>query len=230
VTPQGRTANRWRACCRRRSAARIFPGPITRMKQRPSSKCRTRLGSGRGLRPRFFGVLTAFVLLLLPFPAGAFDDPSASLYAGIWTKHVNPSTETNEDNGLIGVGYNDYILTTFENSYNQRTVFASKRFHTRRFLYDDDVGFFLQGNLYLGLFYGYTHNVPNLGGFTAAPLPTIGVGYRNASIELLYLPTPRGGFFLSFLSLRFGKNWHRPESHQVTTPDSPEWGLRAGIY
>ncbi|GAB4269485.1 MAG: hypothetical protein Kow0092_23560 [Deferrisomatales bacterium] len=149
-----------------------------------------------------FAVVAVLIGLLAP-PGAWGEEPVGALLLGLYTRHVDPSAHTNEENELVAVGYRDYTAARFVNSYNDPSYFAGKRFHTRRFGSGD---LFVQGNLYAGALYGYHKRVPNLGGLTLGVLPTLGVGYRNAAVELLYVPTPRGGVFTSFLSFRWYGN------------------------
>ncbi len=150
--------------------------------------------------------LTALLLclfLLIPTFSAAGEDVKASLLVGLWTAHVNPSSDTNESNELIGVGYRDYTVARFKNSYHDETFFAGKRFSTRRFGETKYAGWFCQLNLYAGILYGYDDHIPNIKKFTIGPLPTIGLGYKNTAFETLFFPSPSGGVFMGVLSLRF---------------------------
>ena len=155
-------------------------------------------------------MLLAAAALILPAKGWCEDEVGASLLLGLYTRHVDPSDNTNESSQLLGLGYRDYTVAGFVNSYDDRSYFAGKRFHTREFSRGGDGDWFVQGNLYVGLLYGYDDRVPNLEGFAPGLLPTVGVGYRNGAVELLYVPTPKGGVFLSFLSFRLGRNEKQP--------------------
>jgi hypothetical protein len=118
---------------------------------------------------------------------------------GLWTRHVDSSDDTNEKTGMIAILYNDYMISRFINSYHDETFFAGKRFHTRKFALGDLKSLDIQGNFYTGLMYGYADNLPNIGGITVGALPTIGLLYNEISLELGYVPTPRGGVLTSMI-------------------------------
>ena len=147
-------------------------------------------------------MVLAVTALLAPPQASYGKDAGTSLLLGLYTRHVDPSDDTNEYSELIGLGYRDYTVASFVNSYHDRSYFAGKRFHTRRFSPGGTDDWFVQGNLYTGMVYGYHERVPNLEGFTPGLIPTVGLAYRNLAAELLYVPTPDGGVFMSLLSLR----------------------------
>lgn len=147
-------------------------------------------------------IVLAVTALLLPPRASYGTDADASLLLGLYTQHVDPSGDTNESSELIGLGYRDYTVASFVNSYHDRSYFAGKQFHTRRFHPWGGDDWFVQGNLYAGMVYGYRERVPNLEGFTPGLIPTVGLAYRNLAAELLYVPTPSGGVFMSLISFR----------------------------
>lgn len=147
-------------------------------------------------------VLTAGLILgclFLPMPSQAADTGKFSVLIGYWTRHVNRSDDTNEKTAMIAFLYNDYMISRFKNSYSDETFFAGKRFHTKKF----DLGKFnhlsVQGNLYLGLMHGYADNLPNIAGISPSALPTVGLIWKKASVELGYIPTPSGGVFMSLI-------------------------------
>ena len=147
-------------------------------------------------------MLLAVTALLAPPRESSGEDADAFLLLGLYTRHVDPSDDTNEASEFIGVGYRDYTFASFVNSYYDRSYFAGKRFQTRRFHPWGGDDWSVQGNLYAGMLYGYHSRVPNLEGFTPALAPTVALTYRSLAAELLYVPTPDGGVFMSLLSLQ----------------------------
>lgn len=141
--------------------------------------------------------------LLLPTPSHAIDTGEYSVLIGFWTRHVDKSDDTNEKTGMIAVSYKDYMVSRFINSYHDETFFVGKRLHTKKF----DLGEFkdlgVQGNLYTGLMYGYSDNLPNIGGLSVGALPTVGLVWKKTSTELGYVPTPKGGVFMSLFRFTF---------------------------
>ena len=141
--------------------------------------------------------------LLLPMPSHATDTGEYSVLTGFWTRHVDRSDDTNEKTGMIAFLYKDYMVSRFINSYHDETFFVGKRLHTKKF----DLGIFkdlgVQGNLYTGLMYGYSDNLPNIGGLSVGALPTVGLVWKKTSAELGYAPTPKGGVFMSLFRFTF---------------------------
>ena len=141
--------------------------------------------------------------LLLPMPSHAKNTGEFSVLTGFWTRHVDRSDDTNEKTGMIAFLYNDFMVSRFINSYHDETFFAGKRFHTKKFNLGifKDIG--VQGNLYTGLMYGYSDNLPNLGGLSVGALPTVGLVWKKTSAELGYVPTPKGGVVMSLFRFTF---------------------------
>jgi hypothetical protein len=126
-----------------------------------------------------------------------------AITAGLFTRHVNPSSGTNESLGMLGLSYSDWVILGFSNSYDEQSFFGGKRFQTKKICHPRNRDFFIQGNLYAGLLHGYGDRFLNIAGITPAVAPTVGFGYKNATIEVLYFPTPSGGVFTSVLTYRF---------------------------
>ena len=141
--------------------------------------------------------------LWLPIPSHAKDTGELSVLTGFWTRHVDRSDDTNEKTGMIAVLYKDYMVSRFINSYHDETFFAGKRFHTKKFNLGKFKDLGVQGNLYSGLMYGYSDNLPNIGGLSVGALPTVGLVWKKTSAELGYIPTPSGGVFLSLFRYTF---------------------------
>ena len=147
-------------------------------------------------------VLTAALILgvlFLPMPCHAADTGKFSVLIGYWTRHVDRSDDTNEKTGMVALLYNDYMISRFKNSYSDETLFAGKRFHTKKFGLGKFKHLSVQGNLYAGLMHGYSDNLPNVGGISPGVLPTVGLIWKKASVELGYIPTPSGGVFMSLI-------------------------------
>ena len=141
--------------------------------------------------------------LLLPMPSYAKDTGEFSVMVSFWTRHVDPSNDTNEKTGMVAITYNDYIVSRFINSYNNETFFAGKRFHTKEFALGNFKHLSVQGNLYTGLMHGYSDNLPNIGGISVGALPTVGLVWKKTSVEVGYVPTPSGGVFMSLIRFPF---------------------------
>ncbi len=157
-----------------------------------------------------FRYLALFVLLLLPLMAKAEEikekvnqTQNWTIILGLVTRHVGPSDDTNESSRMLGLSYSNWVMTRFTNSYDEASVFWGRRFQTKELRHPHYTDFFIQGNLYAGLVHGYGDRFPNIAGVTLAALPTAGLGYKKTILEMLYIPTPSGGVFTSFLTFRF---------------------------
>jgi len=155
--------------------------------------------------------LVLFVLILLmPLSGIAGETEEAEnqtiewgIILGLFTRHVNPSSNTNETTKMLGLTYSNWVVQRFSNSYSESSIFGGRRFHTKKVGHPRNNNFFIQGNLYAGLLHGYGDRLPNIAGLTPAMMPTVGFGYKNTTLELLYFPTPSGGVFTSALVFRF---------------------------
>jgi hypothetical protein len=158
----------------------------------------------------FCRLVLSVLILLMPLTGMAEETEEKenqtqelAMSLGLFTRHVNPSNDTNESTQLLGLSYSDWFILTFNNSHNDRSFFGGKRFKTKKVRHPRNSNFFIQGNLYAGPLVGYGDRFPNIAGITPAAFPTVGFGYKNINLELLYIPTPSGGVFISFLSFRF---------------------------
>ena len=154
----------------------------------------------------YFAILLLLLIwefILAPVSSWAADPREFSLLIGFWTRHVEPSDDTNEKTGMLALLYNDYIVSRFTNSYNDETFLVGKRFHTRKIPLPEFKFLSIQGSLYTGLMYGYSDNLPNIGGITVGALPTVGLVWGKTSAELGYVPTPSGGVFTSLFRYSF---------------------------
>ncbi len=151
------------------------------------------------------GLFLSFCLLVFSPTCRAEEDPKPyGLTLGLFVKHANTSDKTNEDMGLIAFSYNNYIGAHFTNSYNDSCLFAGKRFDSRKLPIFGREDLFLRGHLYAGIIHGYD-DIPNLDGFVPALLPTASLGKafgddHEVDLEFLYVPTPSGGVFATFLN------------------------------
>jgi len=127
-----------------------------------------------------------------------------SLMIGLFARHVDQSDNPNEDLRMVVVSYDNYVVSRYVNSWDDPTYFGGKRFSTNRHAISESGNFFCQGNVYLGILYGYGNNAAiDVKGLAPAVLPTIGVGYKTTAVEMGYIPTPSGGVFLSLFKYEF---------------------------
>ena len=152
----------------------------------------------------------ALFVLLLPVMAMAEETKEQdnqtqkwTIILGLVTRHIDSSDDTNESSRMLGLSYSNWFTTRFTNSYDEASVFCGRRFQTKELHHPRHPDFFIQGNLYAGLLHGYGDRFPNIAGLTLAGLPTAGFGYKKSVLEILYIPTPSGGVFTSFLTYRF---------------------------
>jgi hypothetical protein len=128
-----------------------------------------------------------------------------SITLGLVTRHVKPSDDTNEDSDFLGLSYKKFAMARFINSYDNETWFGGIIYRTSKLNLFEDSDFYLQGNLYPGIVYGYKDHLPDIGGFTPVLIPTVGLGYKRVCLEVLYFPSPSGGVFSG--ALRFDLGW-----------------------
>ena len=127
-----------------------------------------------------------------------------SLMIGLFARHVDQSDNPNEDLRMVVASYDNYVVSRYVNSWDDPTYFGGKRFSTNKYAISESRNFFYQGNVYLGILYGYGNNAAiDIKGIAPAVFPTIGVGYKTTSVEMGYIPTPSGGVFLSLFKYEF---------------------------
>ena len=127
-----------------------------------------------------------------------------SFMVGFFSKHVDQSDDPNENLRMVVFSYDNYVVSRYINTWDDTTYFGGKRFSTNKYAFHRNRDFFFQGNVYAGLLYGYGNNAAiNMKGIAPAAFPTIGVGYKNTSLEMAYIPTPSGGVFLSLFKYSF---------------------------
>ena len=158
----------------------------------------------------FYGLVLSVLVVLMPLTGMAEETAGKETQAqpwvvtvGLFTRHVNPSSNTNEHTGMLGLSYSNWVIRGFINSYHDQSLFGGRRFQTKKIHDSRNGNFFFQGNLYAGLLYGYGDRFYNLAGLTLAAAPTVEFGYKHTSIEILYFPTPSGGVFSTLLNYRF---------------------------
>lgn len=107
------------------------------------------------------------------------------VHMGLWSQHISPSRDYNEDNQLVGLQYKGYFAGTFLNSYEKRTVMAgiartvaTKKLFKKRVTVD--LGY------RLGMMYGYDSetSIPNIAGFTVLPAMVLGLSYKGFGIDI----------------------------------------------
>ena len=148
-------------------------------------------------------IISIWGFLMSATSSHARDTGEYSVMISFWTRHVDPSDNTNENTGMIAISYNDYIVSRFMNSYHNQTFFGGKRLHTKEFALGTFNHLSVQGNLYLGLMHGYSEKLPNIKGLSVGALPTVGLLWKKAAVELGYAPTPKGGVFMSLIKYSF---------------------------
>lgn len=138
-----------------------------------------------------------------------------SITLGLVTRHLKPSDDTNEDSDFIGLSYKKFSMARFINSYHDETWFGGINVRTSKLNLFKDSDFYLQGNAYPGIIYGYKDHLPNLGGVTPVIIPTLALGYKRVGLELLYFPSPSGGVFSAALRFDLGREKTTGASHNT---------------
>jgi hypothetical protein len=127
-----------------------------------------------------------------------------SLMIGLFARHVDQSDNPNEDLKMVVLSYDNYVVSRYVNTWDDPTYFGGKRISTNKYPIFESHNFFCQGNVYLGILYGYGNNAAiDVKGLAPAVFPTIGVGYKSTALEMGYIPTPSGGVFLSLFKYEF---------------------------
>jgi hypothetical protein len=148
---------------------------------------------------------------ILPLSQDNMADSSAksksremSFMIGVFAKHVDQSDNPNEDLRMVVFSYDNYVVSRYVNTWDDTTYFGGKRFSTNKYPISENGNVFYQGNVYLGILYGYGNNAAiDVKGLVPAVFPTIGVGYKSTALEMGYIPTPSGGVFLSLFKYEF---------------------------
>lgn len=141
------------------------------------------------------------VSALLCGPAEAAEDtPRFGAMTWLWTRHVNPGNDTNENSRFVALGYRDWYAAGFVNSYDESSVFAGRKFDLRDLPLSASGDFYLRAKGYVGLIYGYDQLI-----LVPVLLPTLNLGYASPSLgswglELIYIPTRSGGLFMNLLT------------------------------
>lgn len=127
-----------------------------------------------------------------------------SISVGVFTKHFQPGSSTNENNRALVLSYDDWCVAWFENSYHEESIFAGRTFRTKKVTGKEHDEWFIRANLYLGLVYGYGDELPNVGGISPYLLPTGEIGYGRLSFELGVIPAPgHSGLVTGMLKFTF---------------------------
>lgn len=117
--------------------------------------------------------------------------------------HFDRDGDLNENNNGILLSYNKWLLSTFENSHEERSWFIGRTFRTKKWNPLDNE-FFTRLNLHVGALYGYEDDMPDIGGWTIGVAPTAEVGYQRWSFEVVVMPFD-GGVITGMLKYTWGK-------------------------
>lgn len=115
-----------------------------------------------------------------------------SIGYGPGCKHFKSSDDLNESNHIMGISIDKWFGLTFVNSNYVRSWFVGKTFRTGKWKPLNNQKWFGRLNLYFGLLYGYGEYVPDVAGWTIAPVPTFEVGYKKVSMETMIAPFDGG--------------------------------------
>ena len=143
---------------------------------------------------KIFGLLVC--LSVLAMGATALADTSFNEKHNIYLSivphcyHIDRPSDgdtINESPKGIMISVNNWELLTYENSYYDQTIFMGKAFETKKYKPIENE-MFIRYRIHLGLLYGYGDHFRNVCGLTPAIAPTIEIGYRNISSELMMIP------------------------------------------
>ncbi len=160
--------------------------------------------------------ITTILLLLLYLPNSYAAEEAKDttektkdvfLGVGLWTRHISPGKKTNEDSDLVVAGYDSWLAARFINSYHNESYFAGKLLYAKEIKPFPAPGLFLRGNLYGGIIYGYK-KIINVARFTPAIFPSASLGLHinkknEVGLEILYIPTDKGGLFSNYVTYRY---------------------------
>lgn len=110
-----------------------------------------------------------------------------SLILGMQSMHTHNQSHYNEENNMFGFEYKGYALTTFQNSFSERTYFAgvARKMWKKQICKNFDIDLQYKA----GLMHGYGDKYPNIGGVTPLVLPMIGFNFMKVGIDLTVIPS-----------------------------------------
>jgi hypothetical protein len=112
-----------------------------------------------------------------------------SVAVGLYTWHFD-SENANNFNRLLAFSYDNWCIGWFNNSHYNETIFGGYAFRTDKYKFSENEKWFVRGNAYLGIVYGYGDDLPNVGGISPFALPTGEIGYGRYSLEIGVIPAP----------------------------------------
>lgn len=132
-------------------------------------------------------IIPTILTILLILCSSCFAGEVSIGYAPFCKHLVNDSPNYNENINLMVVSYDEWYLTTFNNSNYDRTISAGYNFRTSKYHVLKN-NLFFRGNLFVGLMYGYGDDLPNLYGISPAAAPTVEIGYKKFSVHTMIVP------------------------------------------
>lgn len=143
----------------------------------------------------------AIMLFVFLFTSPVLASEDNAIFFGVVTTHFDQDSDLNESNDIVGIKYNHFFASTFENSHYERSHFLGYYWDTKhKYLMKD---LYVKGNLYLGALYGYGDAYLDLiGGWASAALPTAEIGYKRVSLEFMVMPFD-GGVATALFNIHF---------------------------
>jgi hypothetical protein len=141
--------------------------------------------------------LTLITLLLIIVPECYAEKHEVVISYGPGCKHFDGDDDLNEKNHIIGASLDKWFGLTFVNSDYNRSWFVGRTFRTNKWEPLNE-NWFGRLNVRLGLLYGYEEDVPDVAGWTIAPIPTMEIGHKKISMEILVVPFDGGVLGLMF--------------------------------
>ncbi len=140
--------------------------------------------------------IISFVIIIVPECYA--EKHEVEIAYGPGCRHFDGDDDLNENNNIIGISIDKWFALTFVNSKNIRSWFAGRTFRTDKWKPLNNQNWFGRLNLHLGLLYGYEEDVPDIAGWTIAPVPTFEAGYKKISAEIMVVPFDGGVLGLMF--------------------------------
>lgn len=103
--------------------------------------------------------------------------------------HFQHDQENNEQNHVLGIELDKYVLLTFNNTHFKRSWFAGYDLEYRMI---DFMGTWASLHLLGGALYGYGDSMPNLCGWSIGAAGAVEVGYGRVSVMASVLPFDGG--------------------------------------
>ena len=116
-----------------------------------------------------------------------------SFYTVHWSddSQQDNGEEYNNNNNILVLSIDQWFVSTFVNSYDNRSYALGYTFRTPKWQpFNNEL--YGRANLQAGVVYGYEDDLTTFGGWLPGILPSIEVGYKWFSIDTLVIPSESG--------------------------------------